>query len=262
MISGTTKIFYMVAHPIHHVRTPEIINPLFRKRDLNAVMVPIHLSREDFKLGWEAMKRTRNLGGVVVSVPFKERAFDLADEVEASAGELGAANVVRREEDGRMIATNLDGRGFLDGVLNGGTDARGRDALVVGAGGAGKAIAFALAKCGVRSLRVDDVEAARVEDLVGRVQTAYPALNVGKAPADLSSINLVVNATPCGLNPDSDPLPVDGSKLRSDILVADIIMKPRETPLLKAAIATGCDIRYGAGMLDAQIDLMVAYFGY
>ncbi len=262
MISGATKIFFMLAHPIAHVRTPEVINPVFAARGLDAVMTPVHYAPEDFALGWAAMKKTRNLGGIVVSVPLKEQAFELADEADEAARELGAANVIRRAEDGRMIATNLDGLGFLTGMLNGGRDAKGRAALVVGCGGAGKAIAFGLAKSGCKSLRLCDVDAARAKALADDVAKRYPALDVAASGADLAGVDLLVNATPCGLHPERDPLPVDVAQLRPDILVADIIMKPRETPLLQAALAAGCEVRYGAGMLDSQIDLMVSFFGY
>lgn len=262
MISGTTKIFYMLAHPIAHVRTPEVINPLFKSRNIDAIMVPVHFTPEDFAAGWAAMKRTRNLGGIVVSVPLKEQAFELADEADSVAVELGAANVIRRNEDGRMIATNLDGQGFLRGMLNDGSDAKDSKALVVGAGGAGKAIAFGLARSGCASLKVSDLDRSRAQALVDDIRKRYPGLDVETSDNGLDGIDLLVNATPCGLHPKTDPLPVDIKQLKSDMLVADIIMKPRETPLLTAALKAGCDVRYGAGMLDKQIDLMVSYFGY
>lgn len=262
MISGTTKIFYMLAHPISHVRTPEVINPLFAARGIDAVMVPVHFTPEDFATGWEAIRRTGNLGGIVVSVPHKEQAYALSDEVEPAAEELGAANVIRRDPDGRMIATNMDGLGFLRGMLNDGRDAQGRNVLLMGAGGAGKAIAFALARSGCRSIRISDVDDYRAEVLAADVRSRYPALPVSAAGSSLEGVDMLVNATPCGLHPETDPLPVDIEQLRPEILVADIIMKPRETPLLKAAIARGCEVRYGAGMLDSQIELMVSFFGY
>lgn len=262
MITGTTKVFYMIAHPIDHVRAPEVMNPVFASRGIDAVMVPVHFTPDDFATGWAAMKRTRNLGGIVVSVPHKERACALSDEVEEAARQLGAANVIRRSEDGRMIATNLDGRGFLRGMLNDGRDARGRRALMVGAGGAGKAIAFGLASSGCASLRISDVEEDRAQSLATEIARYYPHLDVRASDNGLEAVDLVVNATPCGLHPKTDPLPVDVAGLRPDMIVADIIMKPRETPLLKAATSMGCDVRHGAGMLDSQIDLMVSYFGY
>ena len=81
MITGKTKVFFMIADPIDHVRTPEVLNPLFQARGLDAVMVPIHFTPETFADGWEMMRRIGNLGGVVVSVPLKQQAMALADEV-------------------------------------------------------------------------------------------------------------------------------------------------------------------------------------
>lgn len=262
MITGHTRIFYMLAHPIGHVRTPEVINPVFAKRNVDAVMIPVHFTPEDFAAGWDSIRKTRNLGGVVVSVPHKEQAYQLSDAAEEPAVELRAANVIRREPDGRMIATNMDGPGFITGMLNGGHDAHGRDALLVGAGGAGKAIAFALARSGCKSLRISDADGARAEALARDVATRYPRLTVHSGSNALSGSNLIVNATPCGLYPQTDPLPIDINALQPDMLVADIIMKPRETPLIKAALERGCEVRYGEGMLDAQIELMADYFGY
>lgn len=262
MITGHTKVFYMLAHPIGHVRTPEVLNPLFEARGIDAIMVPVHYAPEDFPAAWAVMKTTRNLGGIVVSVPLKEQALGLADEVGEAARELGAANVVRRDPDGRMIATNFDGRGFLKGLLADGKDARGRHALLVGAGGAGRAIGFGLARSGVASLRIAEADAARATALAGEIAKAYPAVAVTAGDNALAGADLVINATPCGLHPETDPLPVDIAGLRPGMIVCDIIMKPRETPLLQAATAAGCDVRYGAGMLDSQLELMLEFFGY
>lgn len=262
MITGKTRVFYMLAHPIAHVRTPEVINPMFAARGIDAVMVPVHLAPEDFAIGFDAIRRTRNLGGIVVSVPLKEQAFALADEADDVARELGAANVLRREADGRMVATNMDGMGFLGGMLSGGHDADDRDVLLVGAGGAGRAIAFSLARTQCRSIRISDLDMNRAQSLASDVAKFYPQLKVSAGSNDLEGATMLVNATTCGLHPESDPLPVDCTQLRPDILVADIVMKPRVTPLLEAALAIGCPVRYGAGMLDAQMEMMLAYFGY
>lgn len=262
MITGKTRIYYMLAHPIDHVRTPEVINPIFQDRGIDAVMVPVHFSPEDLATGWQALKRTRNLGGMVVSVPLKEQAFALSDEVTPEAAELGAANAVRREADGRMVASNFDGPGFLQGLLNGGKDAAGRHALLLGAGGAGRAISFALMRSGVASLRIHDRDRDRAESVVADIRRHYPDARVRAGGNDPAGCDLIVNATPCGLHPDTDPLPLDLARLTPDMIVADIIMKPRETPLLIAARDLGCDIRYGAGMLDQQMELMLRFFGH
>lgn len=260
MITGKTKVFFMIADPIDHVRTPEVLNPLFRAKGLDAVMVPIHLTAETFAQGWAAMKLMPNLGGMVVSVPLKDQALALADEVLDPARRIGVANVIRRTPDGRMVATNLDGLGFLTGVLQG-DEARGRQALLLGAGGAGRAIAITLADQGLASFRIFDTDTARAAALAAEVSRLNPALAVSHGTNDLGTADLVINATPLGLHPETDPLPLDTSSLHPGVIVVDIVMKPRETPLLLAAAEKGCPVRYGAGMLDTQLELMIDHFG-
>jgi shikimate dehydrogenase len=262
MISGKTKVFFMIADPIDHVRTPEVLNPLFAARGIDAVMVPIHFTPSTFATGWAAMRQMGNLGGIVVSVPLKEQALALSDQVEPAAAHVGAANVIRREADGKMVATNLDVAGFLNGVLNGGVDSRGRKALLLGAGGAGRAIAVALAEAGVSSLRIHDLDQTRAAELCAKISAQYPGVSATVDDPVLRDATLLINATPLGLHPETDPLPIDVADLHSGVLVADIVMKPRETPLLIAALAAGCDVRYGAGMLDTQLELMLRHFGY
>jgi shikimate dehydrogenase len=262
MITGTTKIYFMLAHPIEHVRTPEVLNPIFKARGIDAVMVPLHFHPDEFAIGWRGLKAMRNLGGFVVSVPLKEAAFRLADAADESAAAVGAANTVRRESDGRMVCANFDGPGFMAGLLGGGGDAEGRRALLIGAGGAGTSIAFSLARAGAASIRLADIDPARTERLVAAVKGRHPAFDIAADAPDAAGCDLVINATPCGQHPDHDLLPLDVARLTPGTIVADIIMKPATTPLLAAAQKAGCDVRYGAGMLDRQLDMMMAFFGY
>ena len=261
MISGKTKIFLMLAHPIAHVRTPEVINPVFADREIDAVMVPIHVRPEHFEDAWNGFRRMENLGGFVVSIPLKEMAFRLSDEREASARELGAANVVRRTETGRFVCANFDGAGFMAGTMQSG-DVTSRHVLLVGAGGGGTAIAFALAHAKPTSLRIADADRSRAEKLAAMVGQLHPGLDVAAGVPDPHGRGLVINATPCGLHPETDPLPLDIARLEPGTIVADIIMNPARTPLLEAAERGGCAIRFGAGMLDSQIELMARFFGY
>jgi shikimate dehydrogenase len=262
LITGTTNLFYMLAHPIEHVRSPEVFNPIFDQRGIDAIMVPLHIQPDDYKDCWQALRKTQNLGGFVVSVPLKEQTLRLSDAADELATEVGAANTVRRESTGRMICANFDGPGFISGVIRDGRDALGARVLLVGAGGAGASIAFSLAKAAARSILITDIDRARADKLAAAVRARYGSTEVASGACDLTGSNLVINATPCGLNPESDPLPVDLDQLRKEMIVADIIMKPRKTPLLAAAAKIGCEVRHGAGMLDTQARLMLRFFGY
>jgi shikimate dehydrogenase len=161
-----------------------------------------------------------------------------------------------------MVCANFDGPGFMAGLLGGGGDAEGRRALLIGAGGAGTSIAFSLARAGAASIRLADIDPARTERLVAAVKGRHPAFDIAADAPDAAGCDLVINATPCGQHPDHDLLPLDLARLTPGTIVADIIMKPATTPLLAAAQKAGCDVRYGAGMLDRQLDMMMAFFGY
>jgi shikimate dehydrogenase len=262
LITGKTKLYYMLAHPIEHIRSPEVFNPLFEQHGIDAIMVPLHIHPEDYDSCWNTLRKSHNLGGFMVSVPLKEQTLHLCDESDELASEVGAANTVRREATGRMIAANFDGPGFVAGVIRDGRDAVGARVLLIGAGGAGASIAFSLAKVGVRSLLITDIDEMRADNLAAAVGARYRAIEVKSGECDLSDRKLIINATPCGLHPETDVLPVDVSQLRPDMIVADIIMKPKVTPLLAAAVKLGCDVRYGAGMLDMQAKLVMQFFGY
>jgi shikimate dehydrogenase len=262
LITGRTKLFYMLAHPIEHVRSPEVFNPLFAQRRIDAIMVPLHIHPNDYAASWQTFRTTLNLGGFMVSVPLKEQTLQLADESDELATEVGSANTVRREPNGRMVSANFDGPGFVAGVIRNGRDARDARVLLVGAGGAGASIAFSLAKACAQSLLISDIDHVRADKLAAAVQARYPLLEVTSGDCDLTDRTLIINATPCGLNPESDVLPVDIGQLRNNMIVADIIMKPKVTPLLAAAAKIGCKVRYGAGMLDMQAKLVLQFFGY
>jgi len=261
-ITGETKVFFMIADPIEHVRTPEVLNPRFEAAGIDAVMVPLHIRPANFPAAWAAIKQMPNVGGVVVSVPMKDQALQMSDIVEPSAAKIGVANVIRRNADATMVAANFDGQGFMRGMMNGGCDAEGRHALLLGAGGAGRAISISLADRGVTSLRIFDVDARKAQDLVTDLKQRYSNLSIECGNNAVGAANLVINATPLGLHPETDALPLNVSQLRPHVIVADIVMKPRQTPLLAAAQKVGCDVRYGAGMLDAQLDLMMKHFGF
>jgi shikimate dehydrogenase len=262
VITGTTKIFFMMAHPIDHVRSPEVFNPIFAARRIDAIMIPLHVHPHDFSAVWAALRKMRNLGGFIVSVPLKEAAFQLADTADYSAATVRAANAVRREDDGRLVCANFDGPGFMAGLLRNGADAEGRDVLLIGAGGAGAAIAFSLARAAAASIRIADIDADRAVRLAAAVREQFGRITITAGRPDPTGCNLVVNATPCGLHPETDPLPLDVTQLTPDMLVADIVMKPVTTPLLAAAQRAGCDVRFGAGMLDSQAELIMTFFGY
>ena len=261
-ITGKTTVYGILAHPIDHVRAPSVFNPAYARHGIDAVMVPFHVLPEDLEAAVAGMKAMRSLRGLTVTVPHKVTIAALCDEVGPGGRRVGAVNAVRFDEDRRMIGDNFDGQGYVAGMRAGGFDFAGRHVLQLGAGGAGMAIAFAVAEAGAASLSVANRTVERAADLAQRVHKAFPGCVARGLPADAdpAGYDLVINTTSLGLH-DGEPLPVDVDRLDPATVVSEIIMKPEETALLKAARARGHEVHYGKPMLDEQIKLIGAFIG-
>lgn len=259
-ITGTTRLFAILADPIHHVRTPQAVNAYAKARGYDGVLVPMHVKAEGLSEVVSALRRLENLGGVIVTVPHKTAIAALCDDLSPNARRIGAVNAVRREADGRLVGEMLDGAGFVRGLKVNGIDPAGMRAYLAGAGGAANAIAFALAEAGVSALTIANRTRAKAEDLKARLAEAYPALAVAIGTPDPSGHHLVVNGTSLGLK-DGDALPFDAERLSADQIVAEIIMQPEETAILAAAKARGCRTHPGRPMLAEQVALMCDFLG-
>jgi shikimate dehydrogenase len=259
-ITGETRLFVIVGHPVAQVKAPMAFNPLFRAAGRNAVMVPIDVAPDRLDGAVVGLKAVANLDGIVVTVPHKARMADLVDDVLPTGRMIGAINAARRERDGRWTGDMFDGRGSVHGLRAAGIEPKGRGILLVGAGGAGSAVAFAMAEAGAARLTIFDVDAAKAQRVIDGVRRAYPAVQVEAGPPVPAGHDTVINATPLGMAP-SDPLPVDPATIAPSVLVVEVIMKPDVTPLLKAAEARGCRVIPGRHMLDGQVAAVASFFG-
>ena len=255
MITGTTQLYGIVGHPIAHVRVPMSFNERFARDGINAVSLPFHSLPGNFAAAVRGFQALENLGGFIVTAPHKQAMLALCDEVVGEAKLVGAVNTVRREPDGRLVGDLFDGMGFVSGLVANGFDPAGKRVFVMGAGGAGNAVSFALARAGVAALTVHNRTASRAEDLVRRIRLAYPACETRVGPRDAAGYDIAVNATSVGLE-DSDPLPFAVAHLPVSTVVAEVIMKPERTALILAAAALGCPTQQGRYMLDCQMDLI------
>lgn len=259
-ITGTTRIFAILADPIHHVKTPQGINRLFDARAFDGVLVPVHVAPGDLATVVQGLRRMNNLGGFVVTVPHKTAIPALCDELTPAAARIGAVNVVRRTADGRLVGGILDGEGFVAGLRSVGIEPAGRSVYLAGAGGAASAIAYALAQAGVSRLTIANRTAAKAVELVSRMQEDFAGLALAVGTGDPSRHDIVVNGTSLGLRED-DAMPLDVDRLAPGQTVAEIIMQPVETALLRAAAARGCRVHFGAPMLATQVALMAEFMG-
>jgi shikimate dehydrogenase len=259
-VTGRTRIWGILADPISHVKTPQMINKVAIERGVDGLMVPMHVASDDLSALVAGLKGMKSLGGFVVTVPHKAAIVPLLDEVSASARLIGAVNTVRREPDGRLVGDMLDGIGFVKGLKDAGIDPSGHSAYLAGAGGAANAIAFALIDAGVTHLTIANRTVAKVEDLIRRIQIAHPAADLRIGTADPSGHDLVVNGTSLGLRA-GDALPFDAALLKPYQIVAEVIMDPEETAIMALAKAKGCRVHPGKPMLASMRYLIADFMG-
>ncbi len=259
-ISGTTRLYVVLGDPVTQVQSPALMNPIFARLGIDAVLVPVHARPEHLDRIVGGLRCAGNVDGIFVTVPHKAAVVALADRCSPMVEITGGANALRREADGSWYAENFDGLGFVAGLVGAGHDPRGRQVALVGAGGAGSAIAAALLAAGADRLSVCDLDSAKLAGLRSRLDAHWPGRTVTSAGPQLAGAGIVVNATPLGLRPE-DPLPFRSDLLPAGSVVADIIMKPRETRLLREAAALGHHVHYGIHMLDGQLDSYRDFFG-
>lgn len=259
-VSGKTRVLGILAHPTDHVKAPPAINRIALNRGRDAIMVPMNVAQADLSIFVAGLRSMQSFDGAIITVPHKQAMLPLCDEVSRHANLVGAVNVIRRTEDGRLIGDQLDGTGFVIGLRQAHVSISGLSAYLVGAGGAANAIAFALADGGIKKLTLANRTPEKVEMLRSKLIAAYPAMNVSVGGADPSGHDLIINGTTLGMSA-SDPLPLDASKLDARMIVAEVIMEPKITPLLAAAQAAGTTIHFGHHMLDNQLQLMANFLG-
>jgi shikimate dehydrogenase len=253
-LSGATRLFCIVGDPITQVKSPGSLTGAMRALGRDCVLVPMHVGSEDFARFLGGLSLARNLDGVVATVPHKFAAYGLCSTATERAHFLRTANVLRRNPDGSWHGDMTDGIGFVAGIRAAGCRPEGGRALLIGAGGAGSAIALALLEAGVAELAVHDEDDARRDGLLAKLR-GLPRANVRVGSPDPAGCTLVVNATPAGMRPE-DPCPVQADRFTPGAFVADVITAPAVTPLLAAARRLGCGTQTGVGMYEAQVELM------
>lgn len=244
-IDATTKVVALLGYPVKHSFSPTMHNAAFEKLGLNYRYVAFEVKPELLK---EAVDGVRALGlaGVNVTVPHKENVVKHLDEIDPEASFIGAVNTIVNNE-GRLKGYNTDGRGFMRSLEEKNIDVEGKKILIVGSGGAARAIGYYLSEKASELYVFDvikDKAMALTEDLKKRGNVTH--LN---SLESLASMDIIINATPLGLK-EEDPLPFDLSTITPKHIVGDLIYK--ETRLLREAASLGCGTFNGLGMLIWQ----------
>ncbi len=257
-LDGETRLIPILGDPIAQVKSPALLSQSLAGRGVNAIVPPLHVHPADFAAVVEGLKRIGNVDGLVITVPHKFAAAGICDRLSDRAAFIGAANILRREADGAWLGDHCDGQGYVAGIRAQGGQIEGRTVLLIGAGGAGSAIAYEFLDQGAASLAVHDADQTRRDDLIARLTARFPG-RVGLGSARPDGFDIIANATPMGMSP-TDPLPADPAGLHPAQFVADCVTRPEVTPLIAQARAAGCGTMTGLGMFNGVAERMVAFF--
>jgi shikimate dehydrogenase len=257
-LSGATRIIPVLGYPIDHVRAPRVYNPAFDSAGLNWCQVPMGVHPDDLAATLAQLAKVGNLQGLNITMPHKASAYALCSVAGPEARRTRLVNTLRLQADGSWAGESFDGIGFVRAARHHGMLDTDRPALIVGVGGAGTAIAFALLAAGVKDLILANRDPLRAERLGQELLAADPQVRLRIGMAHAASAALVVNATSLGLSP-GDPLPFDPALLAAKAAVFDIIAA-RDTELVAAAQARGLRALGGRPMIEYQVSAQIDFW--
>lgn len=261
IVDGATRLYGIIGDPIAQVKSPEILTARIRAARRNALLLPMHVKPDLFGETVRGLKMLANLDGIVITVPYKPTIVPYVDRLMPTGERVGAINAMRREPDGSWVGDMFDGKGMLRALQEQGADPKGKRVMLLGAGGAGSAIADAVADAGAAGLTVFDVDKAKAGNLAERIAKFHAGCKANAGEATVNGIDILINATPMGMA-DGDPLPMKLGKLDPAFVVADVVVKPGPTPFLAQAQASGCRIVGGRAMIGGQVSELLRFFGF
>lgn len=249
------NLYAILADPIAQVKSPALFNARAAERGIESIMVPMRVDLASLARALDGLSAIANFRGAIVSIPLKAAAAELCHTLTPQAASAGVVNVLRKTEAGWQGAS-FDGEGLVAALRAQGHDPRDRSCLVVGAGGAGAAIATALLDSKASRVEVEDIAPQKAHALVGRLRPAFGDRILPRT--DLRAYDIVVNATPMGMK-QGDPLPVDVATLDAAQVVADIVMEPSRTRLIETVASLGKAVVQGDETLAGQFDSLWAF---
>lgn len=257
LLNGETRVYAILGDPIAQVKSPANVTASLRAKSRNAVLVPYHVAPEVFDTVLASLAVVQNLDGLVITVPHKFAAFRHCTQLTDRAAFLGAVNVMRRNRSSGWDGDMCDGTGFVGAIVAKGGQLAGKSALLLGAGGAGSAIGYALLERGVSVLAIYDIDAARRDNLIEKLARKFGD-RVRQGASDLSGHHIFANASPVGLlGPDEAPIAL--GQLQPGMIVGDVVTTSEDTALIRAAKKAGCLTINGHEMFEALQELMVQF---
>ena len=253
-LNGETLVFYIIGDPIAQVKSPALLTARMQIRGINGIVLPGHVMPKDLTAFMAGAAALKNIGGIIATIPHKQAMVGFCATVSDRVRYAGSANVLRPTDAG-WWGDNTDGQGYVQGIKASGGTIADKKVLLIGAGGAGSAVAFEFLELGAAELHIHDIDEERRDSLIERLSARFPD-KVHAGSPDPTGFDIVGNATPLGMR-EGDPLPVETEKLRDGQFVADVVTMPEVSPLIAAARAAGCATMPGIEMFRAQADLLI-----
>jgi len=252
---GRTKICGIIGDPIEHTMSPVMHNAAFKNRGVDYVYLAFRVKKEELGKAIEGM-RALDIRGLNITIPHKVTVIPFLDELDPLADKIGAVNTIVND-NGVLRGYNTDATGFLHALRERGVEPEGKSVVILGAGGASRAISFILAERGSslvilnRTWDKAKICADRISETFQRKATALK-LNRENLAAALSQADILVNATSIGMSPNINETPVTSNLLKSGLVVFDIVYNPIKTRLRREAEAAGATVISGLDMLVWQ----------
>lgn len=259
-IDGRTKLTGIIGYPLEYSLSPMIHNAGFEHINLNWCYLPFKVRESDFARSFDGLAAL-GFKGFNVTMPYKEASLKLVDELDDLTKVVGAINTVVVKDE-RLIGHNTDVEGFLLALREKADyDPQGKKVFMAGAGGAARAVAAALGRAGVARLVVANRHPERADSIKGLMEKHFSGCETstvsltGSLDKEIARADLVVNATPVGLQSDSSELPFSVAEAHQGQLYCDLVYLPKETALLRAARSRGAETLGGLAMLVLQAAL-------
>ena len=257
IISGKTKICGVIGDPIEHTVSPMMHDAAFKKLGLDYIYIPFRVRKEELDKAVAGI-RALNIRGLNVTIPHKVAILPMLNGLDPLAEKIGAVNTIVNN-NGDLKGYNTDATGFLQALQERGVEPGGKTVVVLGAGGASRAISYILAERDAHLTILNrQLELAWAEELARRLSHDFKKevgvleLNSENLTTALAGADILVNATSVGMSPDSEESPVPARLLKPDLTVFDIVYNPIRTRLLKEAGAAGARTIRGVDMLAWQ----------
>ena len=260
-MKANTKIFGCIADPINHVKAPTLFTHMFKEQKINAIMIPINVSENELDFFFSGIRSIKNFVGLTVTIPHKTNVLKYCDHLEKEAIDTQSVNWIKIENK-RLIGTNFDGLGFINGLKNKNLIVENKDFAIFGIGGAGISICYSLIRNKAKRLKLINRDNNKLNVLAYKLKelkSDTEILTDNIIDYDISKYDYVINATSLGLKDNKD-LIFDVKKTRTNCTIIDIVMDPEETILIKEAIKYKRNYHLGKNMLVSQIKLAGNFF--